>query len=137
MRYSVQVFHLCCEQRFQKHVICKLAVRSITFLYSIFLHFFKQTQILASSMIQFPVDPCLQTFHSTGSVPFFFFFFFFFLNFFFFIDNIYITLTIRTNNTYNTLGYNERKKKIQLHSLLWLAYFRYILQSTKKSNIQL
>ena len=29
----------------------------------------------------------------------------------FFIDNIYITLTIRTNNTYNTLGYNERKKK--------------------------
>ena len=47
---------------------------------------------------------------------------FFLFTFYFFVDNIYITLTIRTNTTYNTLGYNERKKKeynyIHYHGLL-------------------
>ena len=36
---------------------------------------------------------------------------------FFLINNICITFTIRTNNTYNTLDYSKRKK-IQLHFLL-------------------
>ena len=44
-----------------------------------------------------------------------------------FINNIDITFTISTNNTYNTLEYNKRKKKN-----IYIPY--YDLQSTKKSN---
>ena len=39
------------------------------------------------------------------------------ITFFFYV----FFFTRRTNNTYNTLEYNKRKKRIQLHSLLQLA----------------
>ena len=44
----------------------------------------------------------------------------FFLKLFFIIinSNIYITLTMRTNNTYNTLQTTKEKKGLQLHSRL-------------------
>ena len=67
-----------------------------------------------------------------------FYFILFFNIFIIIINKNYITFTIRTNNTYNTLEYKQKEKKIRLHSLLRLAKkLRYFLQSTKKSNIQL
>ena len=60
------------------------------------------------------------------------------LEIFFIIDNIYITLTIRTNNTYNTLEYNEEIKEeysyIHYYGLL-ISVISY--EEVKKSNIQL